>query len=356
MLYEINEKVIALHSQGKPVINFNVGDPDQSTSPTIIKTAYKAMIEGKTKYGSSAGEIKLRKRLAELYNVNAENVVVTPGSKWAIYSILSLLLKDGGNVVLPSPHWSSYELIVKNMGAELRLLKGDLESNWAINLEKLENKIDDQTRLIILNNPNNPTSKVLDRKNFQDIVELANERKIPILSDETYADISFTKVKSILDYDGDHILVNSFSKTFAMTGWRIGFAILNPELVQKMVKLNQISISNVPLFIQEAAIKALDLKDEISNEMREVYRRRADLACHLLSKTKLKFTKPDAPFYLFPQGDVDSEEFAFDLIDNGVAVVPGTAFGDYKNNFRISLTTPEDSIKIGLKKIAEAFT
>jgi aspartate aminotransferase len=355
MLYEINEKVITLRNQGKPIINFNVGDPDQITSPEIVHAAFNAMTQGKTKYGSSAGEIKLRERLAELYNVNLGNVIVTPGSKWAIFSILSLLLKDGGNVVVPSPHWSSYELIVKHFGAELRLLKGDLESNWAINLEKLRKMMDNQTRLIILNNPNNPTSKVLDRKNYQDIVELANERKIPILSDETYADISFRKVKSILDYDGDHIFVNSFSKTFTMTGWRIGFAILDQELVQKMVKLNQISISNVPLFIQEAAVKALDLKDDISNEIREVYRRRADLACTLLSKTKLRFTKPDAPFYLFPKCDVDSEEFALDLIDKGVAVVPGTAFGDYNNYFRISLTTPEDAIKIGLKKIAEAF-
>jgi aspartate aminotransferase len=356
MLYEINEKVITLRNQGRPVINFNVGDPDQVTSPEIIHAAYEAMTEGKTKYGSSAGSIKLRKRLAELYNVNPENVIVTPGSKWGIYSILSLLLENGGNVVVPSPHWSSYELIAKNVGAEIRLLKGDLESNWEINLEKLMKLIDDKTRLIILNNPNNPTSKVLDSKNFEDIVELANERKIPILSDETYADISFIKVKSILDYAGDHIFVNSFSKTFSMTGWRIGFTILGQELAQKIVKLNQISISNVPLFIQEAAVKALDLKDDISTEMREVYRRRADLACQLLSNTKLKFTKPDAPFYLFPKCDVDSEEFAFELIDNGVAVVPGTAFGDYKNYFRISLTTPEDSIKTGLKKIAESFT
>jgi len=355
MLYEINEKVITLRNQGRRIINLNVGDPDQITSPEIVHAAYNAMSEGKTKYGSSAGEIKLRERLAELYNVHPANVIVTPGSKWAIFSILNLLLKDGGNVVVPSPHWSSYELIVKHVGAELRLLKGDLETNWSINLEKLRKMIDDQTRLIILNNPNNPTSKVLDRKNFQGIVELANERKIPILSDETYADISFTKVKSILDFDGDHIFVNSFSKTFAMTGWRIGFAVLDRELVQKLVKLNQISIQNVPLFIQEAAVKALDLKDEISDEMREVYRRRADLACTLLSNTKLRFTKPDAPFYLFPKCDVDSEEFAFDLIDNGVAVVPGTAFGDYKNYFRISLTTPEDAINIGLKKIAEAF-
>jgi aspartate aminotransferase len=356
MLYEINEKVITLRRQGKSIINFNVGDPDQATPPEIIQAAFHAMTAGKTKYGSAAGEMTLRERLAERYAVDPANVLVTPGSKWAIYSIISLLLKDGGNLVVPSPHWSSYELIARHVGAELRLLKGDLNSAWAIDLKQLRMLLDDQTRLIILNNPNNPTSKVLERQNVQAIVDLANERQIPILSDETYADISFTKVKNILEYEGNHIFVNSFSKTFAMTGWRIGFAVLDRALVQKLVAVNQISISNVPLFLQDAAIKALDLIDDISRTMREIYRRRADLACTLLANTTLQFTKPDAPFYLFPKCDVNAEDFAFDLLDRGVAVVPGTAFGDYSNHFRISLTTPDDAIKRGLEQIAAAFT
>ena len=353
MLYEISEKVIRLQNEGKAIIKFNVGDPDQATSPDIINAAVKAMRDGKTKYGSSAGDAKLRQRLAEMYAVRPNNVVITPGSKWAIFAMVSLLLKNGGNIIVPSPHWSSYALIAHHVGAELRLLKRDLASAWKTPPETLRRLIDAKTRLIILNNPDNPTSKVMDSRNLEAIVELANENQIPILSDETYADISFVKVRSILDWEGPHLLVHSFSKTFAMTGWRIGFAILDRELAEQMVKLNQISISNVPLFTQEAAVKALELKDAISREMREVYRRRAALACRILSKTPLQFTKPDAPFYLFPKGDVDSEEFALNLIDKGVAVVPGTAFGEYRSHFRISLTMPEESIQTGLEIIAE---
>lgn len=356
MLYEINEKVIALRRQGKSIINFNVGDPDQATPPAIIQAAYDAMAAGHTKYGSSAGAMPLRERLAERYAVDPATVIVTPGSKWAIYSIIHLLLKDGGNLVVPSPHWSSYELIARDVGAELRLLKGDLDSQWAIDIEALQRLLDDETRLIILNNPNNPTSNVLDPQNVQALVDVANERQIPILSDETYADISFTPVKNILQYAGNHIFVNSFSKTFAMTGWRIGFAILDAALVEKLVTFNQISISNVPLFLQDAAVKALDLIDDVSHTMREIYRRRAEVACTLLANTRLRFTKPDAPFYLFPRCDVDAEEFAFDLLDRGVAVVPGTAFGDYNHHFRISLTTPDDAIQRGLETIAAAFS
>ncbi len=356
MLYEINEKVITLRRQGKSIINFNVGDPDQATPPAIVQAAYDAMVAGQTKYGSSAGAMPLRERLAERYAVEPANVIVTPGSKWAIYSIIRLLLKDGGNLVVPSPHWSSYELIAREVGAELRLLKGDLDSQWAIDIEGLQSLIDDQTRLIILNNPNNPTSKVVDRRNVQALVDVANERQIPILSDETYADISFTPVKNILAYDGNHIFVNSFSKTFAMTGWRIGFAILDAALVEKLISFNQISISNVPLFLQAAAVKALDLMDDIARTTREIYRRRAELACSLLANTTLQFIKPDAPFYLFPRCNVNAEEFAFDLLDRGVAVVPGTAFGDYPSYFRISLTTPDAAIQQGLETIAAAFT
>jgi len=141
-----------------------------------------------------------------------------------------------------------------------------------------------------------------------------------------------------------------------MTGWRIGYAIADKELIEKIVKLNQITFTNVPVFIQEAALKALELRNEIIKRIRGEYKQRADAACKLFSDTKLKFTKPDAPFYLFPKCDgLDSEKFAFELLDKGVAVAPGTAFGDYREHFRIALTVPDDEVMLGLKIIAEAF-
>jgi aspartate aminotransferase len=355
MLYEINEKALKLESEGKKIIKLNIGDPDLETPPEIIEAAYDAMKRGKTKYSSAFGEKSLREKIAGIHKVYAENVVITPGSKWGIFSIMYLLLKDGGNVVIPTPYWTAYELAAKTIGAETRFVVTDLDSKWKIDPEKLESVIDKETRMIILNNPRNPTSNVIDKRVLDSILQIANDKGVPILSDEVYADISFQKTKRILEYGGDHILVTGFSKTFTMTGWRIGYAIANTELTEKIAKLNQITISNVPVFIQEAALKALELGKTIKQKIRQEYYERASLASEILSKSSLEFTEPCAPFYIFPRKrGLDSEKFALDLLDKGVAVAPGTAFGDYREHFRISLTAPRDDLRIALKKIIEA--
>jgi aspartate aminotransferase len=355
MLYEISEKVIKLENEGKKIIKFNLGDPDQPTPIEIIEAAYEAMKKGKTKYSSSAGEKKLRETLASIHGVSADNVVITAGSKWAIFATMYLLLKKGENIIIPTPHWTAYDLTAKSLEAEIKFLRTELESDWRIDLEKLEALIDERTRLIILNNPGNPTSKVVDGKTVREIVRIADNHGVTVLADEVYADISFVETKSVSNFSSNHVIVKSFSKTFAMTGWRIGYIIANKELVDKIVKLNQITLTNVPVFIQEGALKALELRHEIIQKIREEYRRRAESACKILSKTNLKFSKPEAPFYLFPKLEgLDSEKFAFDLLDKGVAIAPGTAFGNYKEHFRLALTVPDDEVELGLKIISEA--
>jgi len=312
------------------------------------------MKKGKTKYGSSYGEKALREKLASIHGVSVDNVVLTPGSKWGVFATMYLLLKGGGNVVVPTPYWTAYDLTAKTLGAKTRLLKSELDDKWRIDVEKLESLIDENTRMIILNNPNNPTSNVIDAKVLDGIVQVANEKKIPILSDEVYADISFVKTKSILDYDGNHILVTGFSKMFTMTGWRIGYLVANKELVDEIAKLNQITFTNVPVFIQEATLKALEMHDQLTKGIKREYQERANIASEILSKAHLEFTKPDAPFYVFPRRrGLDSERFALDLLDKGVAVAPGTSFGDYREHFRISLTVPRSEIETGLNKICE---
>jgi aspartate aminotransferase len=355
MLYEISEKAIQLENQGKRIIKFNLGDPDLPTPPEIIEASYEAMKQGKTKYSSAAGEMKLREELAKIHGVSADNVVVTTGSKWAVFSLILLLLKRGENIVVPSPHWTSYELAARRLGAEIRVLGRDIDSDWKVDVSKLANLVDKNTRLVILNSPNNPTSKVIDAKTFGEIVQIANERGATVLSDEIYSDISFVETKSVLDFGEDNILVNGFSKTFAMTGWRIGYAVVEKELAQKMIKLNQITTTCVPAFIQYGALKGLDFRERIATEIRGQFRLRADLAVNMLSKAKMKFSRPDAPFYLFPKVDgLDSERFALNLLDRGVAVAPGTAFGDYREYFRIALTVGKETIREGLEKLCEA--
>jgi aspartate aminotransferase len=313
------------------------------------------MKQGKTKYSSAAGEKALREELASIHGVSVDNVVVTTGSKWAIFSLLFLSLKKGDNVVLPSPHWTSYALGAKKLGAEIRLLKRDLESDWKVNPEQLEALIDDKTRMIILNSPNNPTSKVIDEKTFSEIVQIAKDKGVKVLSDEVYSDISFVKAKSILDFGDDNILVSGFSKSFLMTGWRIGYVVVKKELAKQMIKLNQITTTCVPAFIQYGALKGLESRKQIADDIRKQFKVRTEAAYSVLSKSKMQFSRPDAPFYLFPKVDgLDSERFALDLLDKGVAVAPGTAFGDYREYFRIALTVGEDKIREGLEKLCEA--
>ncbi len=357
MLYEINEKALKLEAQGKKVIKLNLGDPDLETPGEIIEAAYDSMKRGKTKYSSSYGELPLREKLARIHGVSADNIVITPGSKWGVFSTMYLMLKSGGNVIIPTPYWTAYDLIAKTVGVETRLLRTELEDDWQIDLGKLEDLIDAKTRMIILNNPNNPTSRVLDNEVLDGVVDIANEHEVTVLSDEVYGAIAFTKTKSILDYEekNNHVLTTGFSKTFTMTGWRIGYVVASKELVDKITKLNQITINNVPVFIQEAALKALELRKQLATKIKNEYRERAKMASEKLSTAGLEFAEPQAPFYVFPRKrGLDSERFTLELLDKGVAVAPGTAFGDYREHFRISLTAPREQIETALDRVCGA--
>ncbi|NLF88540.1 pyridoxal phosphate-dependent aminotransferase [Candidatus Bathyarchaeota archaeon] len=357
MLYEINEKALRLESEGKKIIRLNLGDPDMATPPEIVEAAYGAMKAGKTKYSSSYGETKLRAKIAEAHGVKTENVVITPGSKWAIFSTMFLMLKNGGNIISPTPYWTAYDLIAKTIGAKTKLLHTNMEDGWKVDLDKLQDLIDSETKMIILNNPNNPTSKVMDSETLDGIVEIANEKGITVLSDEVYGAIAFKKTKSILDYGADskHILSNGFSKTFTMTGWRIGYIVANKPFVDNVTKLNQITFNNVPVFIQEAAMKGMELHAQIASNIKAKYKARADLASKKLKAAGFEFTAPEAPFYVFPRRKgLDGVKFTLNLLDRGVAVAPGSSFGDYPEHFRISLTAPDDQIEDGLNKICEA--
>ncbi|MDR1992945.1 MAG: pyridoxal phosphate-dependent aminotransferase [Nitrososphaerota archaeon] len=356
MLYEINEKALKLESEGKKIIRLNLGDPDMATPPEIVEAAYASIKAGKTKYSSSYGELRLRQKIAEIHGVKAENIVITPGSKWGVFASMFLTLKGDSNVIIPTPYWTAYDLIAKSLGVKTKLLRTEMETGWKVDLAELEKLIDTNTKMIILNNPNNPTSKTMDPQTLEGIVKISNSRGIIVLSDEVYSAISFTPTKSILDYgtDSPHILSNGFSKTFTMTGWRIGYLVANKLFIDNITKLNQITINNVPGFIQDAALKGLEHRAEITGSIKAKYKQRADLASKKLSVAGFKFTQPDAPFYLFPKRDgLDGEKFTLNLLDSGVAVAPGTSFGDYQEHFRISLTAPDEQIATALDKICE---
>ncbi len=354
-LYDIYEKIHRLEQQGRDVIEFNVGDPDQMTDERIIKACIRAMRKGFTKYGSAAGEMFLRRKIADEHGTRPENVMISPGSKFSIFAAMDKLLGHGDNVVIPSPHWNAYTLIAERLGARVKLVNTGIKDRWKVHPEAVEEAIDGRTRAIILCNPNNPTSTVMDEKALTEIIGIAERRRIPIISDESYADISFKEVGCMADSGVGNICVKSFSKTFAMTGWRIGYMIASEETVRHAMKLVQITTTNVPLFVQYAASEALDLRSEIAASMRRIYKKRAEEAVRTLGATELAIYRPDAPFYLFPYCNGDSEKLAMGLVDKGVGVVPGTAFGDYRGHFRIALTVPDGKLRKGLGILAGEF-
>ncbi len=336
ILYEFAEKINKLEASGKKIIKLNLGEQSQPTPKIIIKAGIKSLKAGETGYGSGLGEKYLREKIAEIQGVSPENVVVTTGSKISVYSLMKILLDKGDNVIVPSPYWPAYELIAQNIGADIRFLKTNFEECWEVDPQKLEQMIDQRTKAIILTNPNNPTSTMLSSKTLKEIVSIAERKNIYILYDNAYMGLAFKKQEKI--ESPNLIKIETFSKGFAMTGWRVGYTICKKELAEKMLKFNQITTSCVPKFVQRAAFAALENREKIQRKMTNISKKRASFACKILKKYNFDFVKPDAGFYVFPNIKVNSIRLAENLLEKGIGIVPGSAFGDYQNFARISLT------------------
>ncbi len=361
----LNNLALELKRKGESIISFAAGEPDFDTDKRIIDEAYSSMLKGETHYTNSLGLYELRERIAEKAhrenNVPAEteNVIILP-TKFAIYATLMSIIEHGDEVLIHDPYWVSYEAQVKLVGAKPVFFK--FNEDFTLDIEDLTSKLSSKSRAIIINSPNNPTGAVLPKDNIKALIDIAKDNNLYIISDEIYEK---------LIYEGEHIspasydlerviLINGFSKAFAMTGWRIGYAIANKNIINRMEKFTQHTITCLPVFVQRAAIKALDLGAEIYEKYREEYRRRRDfLVNELDSIESLKIIKPMGTFYLFPRYEIDmkSENLARLLLEKErVLVVPGSAFGNNgEYHFRISFATSMNSLKEGVKRIKEFF-
>ena len=351
MLYETFEKIYALEKQGKEITKLNVGEPDWRPPANVIQVVCDALRKGKDKYSSSAGVYELREKLAELHGCNAKNIVITTGSKWGIYALLSLHMRAGDNTIVLSPHWTAYDLICKQLGGQTKIVDLKMENKFAIDFNKLESAIDSNTKFIILNSPCNPTSKAWSEGEEQEVISIARKKGIIVLVDDAYRDLCFDARKE-RKFEDNLFIVNTFSKTFGMTGWRVGYVVVPEDIAKRLTSLNNITTTNVPVFLQLAAIKALEQKTKVTAKARVVCKKRAELASNILNK-KLTFSKPDAGFYIFPKLPVETINFVNKLLDSGVAVVPGAAFGNYNQHIRISLSVDEKKLRLALEKIAE---
>ena len=356
MIYDIIEKVYKLEKQGKRIIKLNVGEPDWLAEPSVIDAATQALRAGKARYSSAAGEQELREAIAKYHSCEAKNVVITPGCKFGIYALLALSLKPGDNAVAFAPYWTAYNLMCKQLGCQLKRVNLDLQKNFAPDFDALEAAIDSRTRVVIMNSPNNPTSKAWSEADETRVIDFCREKGVLVLADDAYRDLCFTP-RGDRPLGEGVVIATTFSKAFGMTGWRVGSMLAGEETIKKIVAFNQMTVTNVPVFLQIGALKALEMKAEIEAKARALSKKRAGIAARIL-RGKLAYAEPDAGFYVFPELPAgikgDGVAFANALVDEaGIAIVPGAAFGDYSRFFRLSLAGDDASLESALRKIVE---
>jgi len=262
-------------------------------------------------------------------------------------------------VLLCQPVWPAYESCAALVGTRVLSVSTDLEDRWEIDPTALEEQLKLRPKMLIINSPNNPTGKVWSAKRFQEVLELASKYRTVVLSDEVYTSYCSTRVPSVLDCpDVDAIYINSFSKEFGMTGWRVGYAVADDQRIGKMRAIVETALTSVPELVQRAAVAALkDPSREADRARREICRR-VGIACEELRKGDLEFYPPDGGFYIFPRikkRKMDSEKFAKHLFKkHAVGVLPGNVFGEYKDFLRLAITESEATVKAGIRRIVKA--
>lgn len=340
----ISDRAKELKREGKPVIDMGVGEPDFPTPPHIVEAACKAIKEGKTKYAPVQGIPELRKAIAEKVSkengidAKPENVIVTAGAKYAIYLAMQALLDEGDEVILLEPAWVSYEPCILLAGGRPVFVNHSEDFRDA----EIEEHITPKTKMIVVNSPNNPTGVVYTKEFLKKVADLATDHDLFVLSDEVYEKIIFEgKHYSIGSFDGMDertVTVNALSKTYSMTGWRIGYAVANGEIIAKMRKIQSHSTSSPTTFAQYAAVTALKGDQSFVEEMVREFKKRRDVIAKGLEELGFRFAPPDGAFYVFMDTGMDGDEFSKRFLEEHyVAVTPGSGFGrSYKNWVRLS--------------------
>ena len=348
-------KAKSLEQEGKKIIHMEVGEPD-FTPPQIVKKSLSEIFdEGFMKYGQAKGMPIFREALANYVSkkfnvkITQDNIIVSPGARFSIFSAISTLLNPGDEMIVIEPAWPAYKDCALNAGIKVRTINTTLEEKWEPSIEHIENTINSNTKMIVLNYPNNPTGKILPEKLQDRIMEIAKENNLYVLSDEIYSQYAKANWKSILSYNYEKsIVTQSFSKSHAMTGFRVGYAITSKQIIEKMVKLEALCLTNVSEPIQYVAMKALEA-DTTNNS--KIIQNRLDMLSKKSKEMGLEFIIPDGAMYIFAkinQKDFDGVKFANNSLEKGIAVAPGEGFGNYKNFIRISACQDEKTLMEGM--------
>ncbi|HEY2047653.1 MAG TPA: pyridoxal phosphate-dependent aminotransferase [Candidatus Udaeobacter sp.] len=365
--FEVLVKAKALEAQGRDIIHLEIGEPDFDTPSNIIEAGCDALRKGFTHYGPSAGMMELREAIAQQVsetrrvNVTPDEVVVVPGGKPIIFFSILALAEDGDEIIYPNPGFPIYESMINYVGAKAVPIRLREELEFRLDVDELASLINDRTKLLILNSPQNPTGGVLTKEDIAAIARAIGDRNIMVLSDEIYSQLIFEgEHHSIMSIDGMQertILLDGFSKTYAMTGWRMGYGVMRPDLATHISRLMTNSNSCTASFTQVAGIEALRGSKKSVDAMRAEFEKRRDVMVAGLNKIKgFSCRVPHGAFYVFPnitKTGWPSKKLADALLeDAGVAALSGTAFGDFGEGYlRFSVANSIENIEKALDRI-----
>jgi aspartate aminotransferase len=365
--FEVLVKAKALEAQGRDIVHLEIGEPDFDTPCNIIDAAVDALHKGFTHYGPSAGLMELREVIAQYVgetrrvNVAPDEVVVVPGGKPIIFFSILALAEQGDEVIYPNPGFPIYESMINYVGAKAVPIRLREELDFRLDVHELAALINDRTKLIILNSPQNPTGGVLEKIDIDRIAQSIDDRNIMVLSDEIYSRLIFEgEHHSIMSIDGMKertILLDGFSKTYAMTGWRMGYGVMRPDLATHISRLMTNSSSCTASFSQIAGIEALRGPQKSVDAMRAEFKGRRDVMVAGLNKLKgFSCRLPHGAFYVFPNVRATgwpSKKLADALLDDaGVAALSGTAFGEFGEGYlRFSVANSIENIEKALDRV-----
>ena len=360
----MSNRAAELKAAGKTIYNFGIGEPDFTTPEEIIEYAFQSAKDGKTHYTPSAGIMELRQKIAEKMkrknNIQAEasNVLVTP-TKFSLNLALYSIMDPGDEVLLPSPYYVSYPDIIKLNGGKTVTVPTD--EDYEMDFDSMGKFVSPKTKVFMFNNPVNPTGKVYSEKSLRKLSDFILENDLYLLSDEIYEDLVYKgkmfSPGSIEEMREKTITLSGFSKSYAMTGWRIGYMVADQSIIKAANKVQQQTLTCAPSVSQYAALKALDDENSVET-MKAEFMKRRDLTVSLLSEIDgLSLYEPEGAFYAFPgySANKNDVELAMDLLDKqNVIVTPGSPFGAWKH-FRISYAASEDTIREGISRIDKYF-
>lgn len=368
----ITAKVRELKAQGRDIIGFGAGEPDFDTPEEIKQAAIEAIRSGKTKYTPVGGTPELKNAVVQTItadydlNVTPENVIVSSGAKHSLYNLILTLFGPGDEVIVPAPYWVSYLPMIALSGAT-PVVVDTRDTDMRLTADAVAAAITPRTRGLILNSPSNPTGMISDRAELEKVAALCVKHDLAIISDDIYAKLVYDGAEffSVATIDEEvarrTFIIQGASKTYAMTGWRIGYCIGDAEVIKAMTRLQSQSTSNPTSFAQDGALVSLTGDQGIVEERRRIFQKRRDLICSKINEIPgLSITPPDGAFYTFPSIDGHMERFgSADAFANhilehaGVAVVPGEGFGS-ERHIRLSFATSEENIIEGLDRIKAA--